>query len=129
MRRAITATLALFCAAAQAGAWNPCRPSQISHAPTLATAAQVCFNEVGAHAHWSCLQGTAWVPQIAVIRWDAATTVMRADFDNWVSTSKDPADLRALAAKYATANPYTDPKLLAVTAAAGYCWTPPDVGH
>ena len=104
--------------------WNPCRPTQISHAPTLATPAKVCVNELGVHASWSCLRGTAWVPQRAVVRWDAATPAMRSDFDTWTKTSTDPADLRALNAKYATGNPYTDPALTAVPAAGGYCWTP-----
>lgn len=122
MKRA--ALIALLASIQAHAAWNACRPLQISKAPTLATAAKVCVNELGAYASWQCLHGNAWVPYVAVIRWDYATTAMRKDFDAWVATSKDPADLRAIEAKYHTGSADTDPALLAVRNASGYCWTP-----
>ena len=122
MKRVIL--LALLASLQAHAAWNPCRPLQISKAPTLATAAKVCANELGAYASWQCFQNNAWVPYVAVVRWDYVTATMRKDFDDWVVTSKDPADLRAIEAKYRTGSADADPSLLAVRNAGGYCWTP-----
>lgn len=123
MRR-LLALLLLVLPVASFAAWNACRPLQVSKAPTLSTDAKACVNELGVYWTWQCLQNNTWVPYVAVVRWDYVTTGMRKDFDAWVATSKDPSDLRAIEAKYHTGNADTDPSLLAVRNAGGYCWTP-----
>lgn len=124
MRRATLLVLALLATSPTWAVWTACRPLQVSKAATLSTAAQVCVNELGAHASWQCLQGGKWVPYVAVVRWDHATVGMRQAFDAWRASSSDPADMRALELRYRTGNADTSPDLLAVRKAGGYCWIP-----
>jgi hypothetical protein len=110
--RAFIFALAFLCGIAHAETTINCRPFEISHSATMSPSI-FGVNKTGVWLAYMC----AGTKILIVQRWDALTSTQAADVQNWVKTTKDPADLRALVAKYRTGDPWTTPALVEVWAA------------
>jgi len=112
MRKILSIAFALACASAHAETAINCRPKEISLSSAM-TSTAVGRNKVGGWLAYKCAGTTILLVQ----RWDALTASQALDVLTWIKTTKDPADLRALVAKYRTGDPWVDASLMEVWAA------------
>jgi hypothetical protein len=111
MRKHLALILALACASAHAETAIKCRPFEISHSATMSPSI-FGVNKTGVWLAYMC----AGTKILIVQRWDALTAAQALDVLTWIKTTKDPADLRALVAKYRTGDPWTTLSLVEVWA-------------